>query len=120
MAVIVWVINITAILIYILTYNIIEPVYSKLIYLYSSVLTLIYCASVIIKGFESDLHKGLIVLSFSSLCMFFIFLILYYQFGIDDYRAKIGVFLLTELITICCVFISGLKHGLFNDAKDML
>lgn len=119
-AAVVWILNLAAILVYILTYDIIEPVYSKLIYLYSCVITLIYAACTIANGFESKIHRGFIILSFSSLCVFFILLILYYQFGFGDYKFKIGIFIATELLTICFVFISGLKLGLFKNERDML
>lgn len=119
-AAVVWIISITAVLVHVLTFGIVGEALSKLIYAYSCFGCLIYIAQDAFKGYESYIHRGLSILTISSLSVWFLFLILYYQFGIDDYKWKIGVFLLTELITICCVFISGLKHGLFNDAKDML
>jgi len=119
-AAIVWLSNSVALAVHILTYGVIEQWVSKLIYGYSCFFTLVYIVWQILKGFSSDNHKGFIILSLSSLSVFFIFIILQFQFGVSDYKWKIGVFLLTELITISCVVISGLKHGLFNNAKDML
>lgn len=120
LAAVMWILNIVAVLVHILTFNIIPVVYSKLIYAYSCAFSLGYVSVDLLKGYVSELHRGFIILTLSSLSLFFIFLILYYQFGVEDYKAKIGVFLLTEFITICFVTISGLKLGLFNNAKDML
>ncbi len=119
-AAVVWILNLAAILVYILTYDIIDPVYSKLIYLTTCLFTLSYSGFETLGGFESRNHRGLIVLSFWSLSIFFLLLILYYLFGMEDYRAKMGVFVLTELITVCCVFTSGLKVGLFKNETNLL
>ena len=119
-AAVVWIANLTAVLLYILTYNIIERYQSKLIFAYSCFFTLIYGSYQALKGWESERHKGFIIMTFSSLGIYFLFIILYYQFGIEDYKYMMGTFILTELITVSCVFISGLKAGLFKDDKGML
>lgn len=122
-AAVVWFLNIVAVLVYILTYNLIERWQSKLIFAYSCFLTLWYGAYQMLKGFENNRQKCFIILSFSSLSVYFLFIILYYQFGVaeNNYKAYIGTFLITELITIGCVAISGLKRGLFkNDKTTML
>jgi len=119
-AAIVWMLNVAALLIHVLTFNVIEYWVSKLIYGYSCMFTLTYIIWQILKGFASPNQKGFIILSLSSLSIFFIFIILQFQFGVDDYKWKIGAFFGIELLTICCVITSGLKLGLFKNAKDML
>lgn len=119
-AAVVWSLNIAALLVYILTYKVIEVVYSKLIFGWSCFLTLVFISYSVYNGFESERHKGMVILTSSSLSIYFLFIILYYQFGIDDYKSKIGVFLLIEFITVCFVVISGLKLGLFKNERDML
>lgn len=119
-AVAVWISNITALSVHVLTYGVIEQWQSKLIYGYSCLFTLIYCAYQIHTGFSSKNHKGFIILTLTSLSLFFVFIILQFQFGVVDYKWKIGVFLLIELLTVCFVFISGLKLGLFKNERDML
>ena len=118
-AAMVWILNIVVILFYILTFDGIEQWVSKVIYAADCFLTLIYVMCSLRNG-TSKIQLGFIVLLLASLSIYYLFIILYYLWGIEDYKYKIGIFLLTELITTCFVFISGLKHGLFNDAKDML
>lgn len=119
-AAVVWIISTTAVAIHVLTFGIIGIALSKLIYSYACFGCLAYVVWQLLKGFDNNNHKAFIILTIASLSVFFLFLILYWQFGIDDYKWKIGVFLLTELLTISCIVTSGLKQGLFNHAKDML
>lgn len=119
-AAVVWMLNIAAILVYLFTFKIIEDVYSKLIYLTDCLVVMFYSTSQILIGFANIRHRAFVILSYSSLSVFFLFLILYYCFGINNYLAKIGVFLLTELITVSFVLVSGLKVGLFKNGKDLL
>ena len=119
-AMLVWMINIATIFIYILTMRAIDEWVSKVVYASDCLLTLVYIANALYNRNTTPLQINFIVLSLASLSIYYLFLILYYLWDIDDYKYKLGVFLLIELITTCFVFISGLKKGLFNDAKDML
>jgi len=118
-AAIVWIMNVAALFVYILTYRAIDEWISRVLYSGSCFFTLAYCV-INLQRRITKLQLNLIIFILASLSAYYIFLIIYYLWTIDNYKYKIGVFLLTELITICFVFISGLKHGLFNDAKDML
>lgn len=114
LAAIVWLMNLAALFIYISTYNTIERYQSKLIMGYSCFFTLAFISFFIYTGFENNVHKGLTILTASSLSIYFLFIILYYQYGIENYKSMMGAFLLTELTTLGCVIISGLKLGLFK------
>lgn len=116
---IVWILNIAVILFYILTYDGLEQWISKVIYATDCFLTLIYIANSLYSGCNK-IQLKFIILILASLSVYYLFLVLYYVCGVDNYKYKLGIFLLTELITICFVFISGLKRGLFDNAKDVL
>ena len=117
---IVWILNIAVILFYILTFDGVEQWVSKVIYAADCFFTLAYIVISLYNG-VNKMQTLFIVLSLASLSVYYLFIIMYYIVGIDDYKYKIGVFLLTELLTVCFVFISGLRHGLFkNDSKTML
>lgn len=119
-AALVWLSNIVALCVHVLTFNVIPLYQSKLIYAYSCFFTLVYFVWQLLKGFGTPVHKGFMILTLASLSIFFIFIILQFQFDITSYKAKIGVFLLTEIITLTCIIISGLKLGLFKNEKRNL
>jgi|GEM_PF-5317599 len=119
-AAIVWILNIAAILVYILTYGKIDFWANKVIYATDCFCTLAYICIVLYRG-ANKIEVNFIIMMLASLSVYYIFLVLHYVWGVDNYKYKIGIFLLTELLTVCCVFISGIRHGLFkNDSKTML
>ena len=114
-AMLVWMLNIATILVYILTIGAVDEWVSKVVYASDCLFTLVYIANALYSRNAKPLQINFIILSLASLSIYYVFLILYYLWGIEDYKYKIGVFLSIELITTCFVFISGLRVGLFKN-----
>jgi hypothetical protein len=114
-ACVVWALYLTITLTYVLSYGKIEPVYSKLLYLYPSALTAMFCAVSMLSGFDNTTHRAFVVLCVSALAGTLFLIALYWHFPMPDYKYKIGGFLLVELITASCIFKAGKKHGLFEN-----
>lgn len=113
-----WMIYVTAINVYIYTFGDIIKFYSNIIYIVASFLMLLFCIEQVYTGFKSELHKLLLLVCLGSVAMNFLLLINYYLIGINDYKWNFCIFNGVELLTACCLLISGKKRGLFKDANN--
>lgn len=101
--------------VYIYTFGEILPFYSKLIYIVASFLMLLFCIEQVYTGIANSLHKLLVAVCLGAVAMNFLLLINYYVIGITNYKWNFCIFNLIELLTACCLLISGIKRGLFKN-----
>lgn len=117
-SILIWVLHVVCMNIYIFTFGEVYEVYSKLIYLVSCLIVLIFSIINILNGFKSNLHRAFICVCLASVAINFTLMIAYYLLGMSNYKWNFCIFNGIELITACFLLHSGNKNGLFtNETK---
>lgn len=114
--IIVWICYLICINMYILTFNLIQLTYSKLLYLWPGFFTLLFCAYSVYKGIYGYKHKCFISLCMASIAGNFLIMIMYFQFGIDGYFVRFISFNGLSLLTSICILVSGTHHKYFDES----
>lgn len=99
------------------TYGWIEPMYSKFVYLLSSIALLIYCIVQILKvciGY----NKISVCLCLSAIAANMGLTFAYHILPWDGYKFQICSLIFVEFITALYINISAKNHGLFKNESD--
>ena len=118
-SIVMWVAYVMATLFYIISFDGIPVIYSKLIFYLSSFIIMLYCMREILKGFMNYVHRAFVVACLSAVALNFLLIIFHYVFGMDNYKLQFCSFLFIELLTACFLLISGKRHGLFKNETSM-
>jgi len=114
----VWVSYLSTINYYILTFGLINPFISKLLYLWPGFITLAYCSAQVYIGAIDFKLRSFLSLCLAGIAGNFLIMIMYFQFGIDGYAIRFLVFNGLSLITCIFILISGLKNDYFKQEEN--